>query len=83
VKQKIAGHREFEIEGGLLKDDAQHGQGRDRIAQHVPSHYLDAAGPTSTAVADFFFADSGSGRTMELGPLERSIIAPPGETTFQ
>ena len=35
--------------------------------------------PTSTAVADFFFADSGSGRTMELGPLERSIMpAPPG-----
>ena len=44
MEQEIAGHREFEIERRLLKHDAEHGQGRHRIAQHIVPHDLDAAG---------------------------------------
>ena len=44
MKQKIGGHRELEIEGGLLEHDAEHRQRRHRIAPHIVPHDLDAAG---------------------------------------
>ena len=44
VKQQIGGHREFEIERRLLKDNAEHRQRGHRIAPHVVPHDPDAAG---------------------------------------
>ena len=44
MEQEIAGHRKFEVESRLLKDDAEHCQSRYRIAQHVLAHDLDTAG---------------------------------------
>ena len=44
MEQQIAGDRELEVEGGLLKHDAEHRQSRHRIAPHVVPHDLDAAG---------------------------------------
>ena len=43
VEQQISGNGQFEVQRRLLKDDAQHRQGRHRIAQHILAHDFDAA----------------------------------------
>src|SRR5687767_2462809 len=43
VEQKIGGHRELKIEGGLLEYDAELRQRRHGIARHVVTHDLDTA----------------------------------------
>jgi hypothetical protein len=43
MEKEISGHRQFEIESGLLKHDAEFGQGRHRIDKHVMSHDLNTA----------------------------------------
>ena len=44
VEQEIAGHGELEIEGRLLKHDAEPRQRRHRVAPHVVAHDGDVAG---------------------------------------
>ena len=44
MKQKVGGDGELEVERGLLKDDTESRQRRDRVARHVMAHHLDAPG---------------------------------------
>jgi len=44
MEQEVGSHRELEVEGGLLEYDAEPRQRRHRIARHVVTHDLDAAG---------------------------------------
>jgi hypothetical protein len=47
-----------------------------------PAPAAGAALRRPTAVANFFFADSGSGRTMELGRSGRAIMRPPRGASY-
>ncbi len=69
MEQEIAGHRQFEIERRLLKDDAEQAQGRHRIAAHVVAHDLDAAG----------IGDEQPGKELEEGGLAGAVRAEQGD----